>query len=68
MSDLRLSKEIFDIRMIKKAISAYRSLADITEDGSEDYYEIVFAQCKYGREKTIAEFENYVIDLMNVKE
>lgn len=68
MSDLKLNKEIFDIHMIKKAIIAYRNLADISVKDTEDYYEVAFIRCKYGKEKTVAEFENYVIDLMNIKE
>ena len=62
---IKLSKEIYEYRCIKKAIEDYAEIAEITIENSATYFICKFGNCKYGTEITKNEFLNYIIDLMN---
>lgn len=68
MSDLKLNKELIDIHLVNKAIHDYKGLAKIHIKENNNYIVLRFEECKYNTEITKAEFENYVIDLMNSKD
>ena len=42
------------------------SVSYATTDDSNDYWEVLFSRCRYGVEKTVSEFENYLICLENL--
>ncbi len=63
---LNLSKEIYTQSKIEKAIKDYQSLCEIELEENVKYFSCIFNNCKYSMDLTINEFENYVIDLMNV--
>lgn len=65
MKTVKLNKEIYEKDMVKSAIKAYRGLCDVNLCSSKDYYICIFKNCRYDENLTTAEFENYVIDLMN---
>lgn len=62
---LSLSKEIYRIDNIKKAVDDYQKLASIVISEDENYFYCVFEETIYDVNLTINEFENYVIGLMN---
>lgn len=68
MSDLALNKEIYNPLNIQSVIGAFSNLCkvDIDEEGND--WIVTFCECKYDKTKTIKEFENYLIDYMNIKE
>lgn len=64
---LKLKKELFSLTQITTAANAYQTIANIEVSNMADYWECHFTDCKFGEELTAAEFENYLIDLMNCK-
>ena len=66
MSDLKLTKSVYSIDNIQKAILAYRGLARINLHESRRDWHLSFHHCKVDKTKTIDEFENYLIELENV--
>ena len=65
MMRLKLSKEIYSAKNINDAIIMYSDLGKIKLKSDKCYWILIFTQCKYGTERTIKEFENYVIGLEN---
>lgn len=65
MSNLNLSKDIYNKLMIDKSIVAFSELASIAVFENEKYYICLFTNCRYDIKKTKKEFENYLIDLTN---
>lgn len=64
---LELSRELYDEKVLSEGISAYRGLAKIYVDQDSSYWILAFDRCVYGFERTKKEFENYLIELMNVR-
>ena len=62
---LLLNKEIFTESDLRIAKAAYVSFADIKVSDAAQYWVISFSNCKYGEERTVKEFENYMIGLAN---
>ncbi len=63
-NELLLSKEIYDVNHIKKAISEYNHLAQITIKTDANSIRLVFSNTKYDVAETTKEFENYLIQLL----
>ena len=66
MKSLRLPKEIYRYEMIQQTIQEFISLAHIKIKDSDDCWEVLFSRCRFGTEKTVSEFENYLICLENL--
>ncbi len=64
---LLLHKELFNVDMILLAAKQYHELALITVHEKRWHWECVFSNCKYDIEMTTKEFENYVINMINVR-
>lgn len=65
--ELKLCKELFEIKFLVKAVESFENLADISiSNYSKKYYVIYFDNCLYSDDVTAREFENYLIDLQNV--
>ena len=62
---IELSKRIYDIHEISKAVSAYSGVAKLSVDELESHYRVSVLKAKYDGEITLKEFENYLIDSMN---
>lgn len=62
---LNLKKEIYSLDNINEAVGAYKDICsiDITEIDNE--YILCFVDTKYDANKTMNEFENYLIALEN---
>lgn len=67
MKRTKLSKNIYDESIIRQAIRDYGSIANIQLKSDSGYYDLQFENCKYDENRTLKEFENYLIDLMNVR-
>lgn len=65
MIRLRLNTDIYSLENISKAAKAYKHLAKIKVSGKKEDAKIVFRNCKYDEERTVREFENYLIGLEN---
>ncbi len=65
MKKLLLRRDIYSLESINKAIDSYTGFAefDISDDG--DYISIVFNNCRYDEQRTMKEFENYLIGMEN---
>jgi hypothetical protein len=63
MSELRLKQEIFSQAVIQQAIADYQGLAQIQMTITDTDYCLLFKNCIYPIERTMKEFENYVIGL-----
>jgi hypothetical protein len=63
MSELRLKQEIFSQVVIQQAIADYQGLAQIQMTITDTDYCLSFQNCLYPIERTMKEFENYVIGL-----
>ena len=65
MKVLNLNKTIFSIDNIKKTAAVYEEYAKIKIKIERMYYKVCFDKCKYDEDRTIKEFENYLIGLEN---
>ena len=65
MKKIRLKKEIYSRQNLNEAIKAYGNIARILILPNKDEYVMQFFDCKYGEDRTIKEFENYLIGLEN---
>lgn len=65
MMTLKLCKEIYSLNVVLQSKDAFSGLAEITISTGCDYWTCCFTNCKVDASQTIAEFENYAIDLMN---
>lgn len=66
MKKLVLKQEIFSLRNIKEAQEAYKKIANIMVIEKQDSVVIRFLHCKYDGDRTVKEFENYLIGLENM--
>lgn len=62
---LKLKEDLYCEDNIIGCIRAYKSLAEIIYKKDADYWILSFKNCKYGEERTVKEFENYLIGLEN---
>ena len=60
-NNLLLNKEIYSRDAIERSVSAFSSLADISITEENDYYHLIFAECKTNAEILLNEFRNYVL-------
>lgn len=67
MSDLFLCKELYSKRIIDRACDDYSGISDIYVMDCGTHYKICFKNCKYPKQITKNEFENYIIDLTGKK-
>lgn len=65
MGILRLETDIYRKEKIAQAIHAYEGYAVISSHYEDKYCMITFTSCKYDENRTIMEFENYLIGLEN---
>ena len=66
MSDLKLKKSIYSSENVQTAIRAYHALTKIILSESDQDWELMFLDCKVDKNRTMAEFENYLIELENL--
>ena len=65
MIRLSVNTDIYSIENILYAAEAYKNLAKINILRKSETAKIVFRNCKYDEERTVREFENYLIGLEN---
>lgn len=65
MKIIEIHSEIYRYKSVMRAISAYNGLAKIKLVKNDNYYVLEFDQCKYDEDRTIKEFENYLIGVEN---
>ncbi len=66
MKKLVLKQEIFSLKNIKEAQEAYKKIANIMVVEKQGSVVIRFLHCKYDEDRTVKEFENYLIGLENM--
>ena len=62
---LLLHDDIYSRSSIEFACRAYSDIAEISLKDCGDHTELVFADCLYDVDKTVKEFENYLINTEN---
>lgn len=60
-----VNRAIYSEKALKQAIKDYLPLALIEMNSNADKVNLTFSNCKYDEEKTIREFENYLIGIEN---
>lgn len=65
MRVLNLSKDLYSIENIERTAKVYKDYAKIKVKNEDEYYFVSFDKCKYDEDRTIKEFENYLIGLEN---
>lgn len=65
MKKIILDGTIYSESIVKKAIKDYSAIAKIRFEAKDNNIKCEFVSSKYELEKTIKEFENYIIDLSN---
>ena len=63
---LSLHMSIYDLEHILRAVDAFRALACVHVQTEAEYYICSFTKCVHDPSVTQKEFENYIIDLMNI--
>lgn len=63
MNKLYLHKEIYLRNAVEEAVDAFKNLAEIILEESENYYCLSFTNCKADPCITIKEFGNYVLNM-----
>ena len=67
MSSMRIPVEIYSLSSIEQAIDAYRNLARIEwHRERENFICLDFSDCKFDENRTMKEFENYLISIENL--
>ena len=64
--ELWLNKEIYSKDLIRKTMIEYEDYAKLSVIDYEDYICVLFIDCKYNEDRTVKEFENYLIGLENI--
>lgn len=64
---LILNKEMYSKEVILFAIKQYQELSMIKILDRGKYWECLFSNCCYNKKITMMEFENYLINIINVK-
>ena len=59
------SGKIYSKEAILSAIHDYKRLTTIKLTINDEYYTCEFTDCKYDSKRIIAEFDNYLIELLN---
>ena len=67
MNKLELKTDVYNIENIEKACVAYKDYAKIKIKMKNNRIELIFSKCKYNTDITIKEFENYLINVENMK-
>lgn len=62
---LYLLKDLYSIDYINDTRIAFSRMAKVSVSEDEKYWICEFTGCKYGLEKTVKEFENYLIGICN---
>ena len=65
MISLKLANDIYTKDNIEKARTAYKNIAVTKAIHKKEITNIIFLKCKYDEDRTIKEFENYLIGLEN---
>lgn len=65
MKTVDLSLEIYSKENIELARTAYKNISKTVVAYKGNYAKLRFIFCKYTEEKTVKEFENYLIGLEN---
>lgn len=65
MKTVDLSLDIYSKQNIELARDAYKNISKTVVVYRENYAKLRFLFCKYTEEKTVKEFENYLIGLEN---
>lgn len=67
MIQLKLKKELYPLSYISTAQAAYAEICQMQVDENDTHWLCNFSACKYEEQRTIMEFENYLINLINCK-
>lgn len=67
MNKLFLSVDIYSEASIKETCNVYKHYARIKIKWKNPYVELMFDRCKYDPDITIKEFENYLVNVENLK-
>ena len=65
MKTLRLNKKVYQEDSVRLTITAYKDYAQFSLKESPDAWELAFSDCKYDEDRTVKEFENYLIGVEN---
>jgi hypothetical protein len=65
MTKLELNRDIYTRKNVDAAREAYKKIARIIIKEKKNCISVLFMGCKYGAERTVKEFENYLIGLEN---
>lgn len=63
--NLKLSKDIYSPEVVQTALHDYEGLASIAMSEDQNCRILNFSDCPYGEQRTVREFENYLIGLEN---
>ncbi len=63
MNELFLPKEMYQLHPILAGCEDFKGIARIDIVECDTYYKVLFKDTRYSMERTMKEFENYVIDL-----
>jgi hypothetical protein len=66
MNELTLAKEIYPLSCIEDSCTAYKKLCSIQIYDKDGHYLLRFSNCRFDENKTLREFENYLIQLVNI--
>lgn len=67
MTKIDLNSDIYSEDSVWQAISAYKGYANISMKSKNGYFFVTFSKCKYDEQRTVKEFENYLIGVENSK-
>ena len=67
MNKLELKTDVYNIENIEKACVAYKDYVKITIKMKNNRIALTFSKCQYNADITIKEFENYLINVENMK-
>ena len=66
MKRLEINPEVYSLESVEKACQVYQGLARIAVKKKANRIIITFVNCKYDADRTVKEFENYLIGIENL--
>ena len=65
MKQIIITKEIFSKTSLERAMQDYSNLCEFSIAEKADEWEVRFSNCRFDEQRTVNEFENYLIGLEN---
>lgn len=65
MKAIEFSKQVYSLNSVRIVAAVYQNYATITIEEDTERILVTFEKCRFSEERTVKEFENYLIGIEN---